>query len=58
LPAHLLGLGEHGAEVRVVELGESGGEPLELPIFVRDLLLELLGGRDRLPGDPGQPIVY
>jgi len=40
----------------VVELGEPVGQPLQLMVLVRDFLLELLGGRDRLPGDPGQPV--
>ena len=51
LPAHLLGLGEHDVEVGVVELGEPVGEPLELAILICDFLLELLGRRNRLPGD-------
>ena len=58
LPTHLLRLGEHRIEVRVIELGKPVGEPLELPVLVGDFLLELLCRWNRLPGNSRQPIVY
>jgi hypothetical protein len=52
LPAHLLRLGEHRVEVRVVELSEPLSEPLELPVFVGDLIPLLWPGLRRC-GDGG-----